>query len=141
MAQNAFCYRTGDYQLVLEPVIRSEILSRDKVYPVPFAPLWCAGLVSVRGELFPVIDMHRVLLNTRRPDKQYLLWLHHEQHAPVVISCDGLPKQIELPDEDEDSQRLPGLPGWIRNTWVYRNELLLGADHLRLFKMLVGQQH
>ena len=138
-AQAAFCYRTGDFQLVLEPAIRSEILSRDRTYPVPFAPQWCAGLVSVRGELYPVIDMHRVLLNRARPEKQYLLWLQHEQFAPVAISCDALPKQVDLSAADEDSQRLPGLPGWIRNSWVHNNEVLLGADHLRLFKMLVRQ--
>ena len=141
MAQTAFCYRTGDYHIVLEQGMRSELLTLDDIYPVPFAPDWCIGLASSRGDLFPVLDMHRVLLNQPRPQHQSLLWLKHEAFAPIVISCDGLPKQIELPSGETDSERMPGLPGWIRRTWVKEGELLLGADHARLFKALSKQMH
>lgn len=138
MTQNVFCYRTGDYHIVLEEGIRSELLTLDKIYPVPFAPAWCIGLVSVRGELFPVVDMHHVLLNQSTTEHPYLLWLKHEAFEPVVISCDSLPKQIEFPTER--SERIPGLPGWIRQAWVQNDELLLSADHARLFKTISKQQ-
>ncbi|MGB0847185.1 MAG: chemotaxis protein CheW [Thiolinea sp.] len=141
MAQTAFCYKTGDYHIVLEEGIRSELLTFDSIYPVPFSPDWCIGLASARGDLFPVLDMHRVLLNQSRPGQQSLLWLKHPAFSPIVVSCDGLPRQIELPAEDEESERMPGLPGWIRQTWVQDNELLLGADHARLFRTLSKQIH
>ena len=141
MAQTAFCYKTGDYHIVLEAGIHSELLMSGDIHPVPFAPDWCIGLTSARGDLFPVLDMHRVLLNSARPEKQHLLWLQHPEFAPIVISCDALPRQIELPDAQESAERLPGLPGWIRQTWVQDDELLLGADHARLFRTISKKPH
>ncbi|MEZ5449117.1 MAG: chemotaxis protein CheW [Thiolinea sp.] len=114
-------------------------MSLDKIYPVPFAPDWCIGLVSTAVELFPVLDMHRVLLRQPRPERQYLLWLKHEAFAPMVISCDSLPRQIERPEQDAADERIPGLPGWIRQTWVNNNELFLEADHARLFRTISRQ--
>nr|HPQ97703.1 chemotaxis protein CheW [Thiolinea sp.] len=75
MTQAAFYYPVGAYRIVLASGVASEILSRTVVHPVPFAPDWCAGLVSVRGDLFPVLDIHRVLLGEggARREFRYLL--------------------------------------------------------------------
>ena len=137
--QQAFSYQVADYWLLLEPVIRAEIISAERIHPVPFAPVWCKGLVSLRGELFPVIDMHQILLNKPASNKQYLLWLQYEQFAPVVISSDALPKQIHLPAEESAGEKIPGMPGWIKRNWLIDDALYLGADHLRLFKNLSRQ--
>lgn len=136
MAQTAFSYKVGDYRILLEPGVRSEVLTLDTVYPVPYAPDWCAGLSNVRGDLCPVIDMHGVLFKQQRPKKQYLLWLQHEAFTPVVVSCDELPKQISVPDESVQSGRIPGMPGWIQTVWSQDQALLLAADHARLFRLL-----
>ncbi len=141
MSQTAFCYKTGEYHIVLETGIRSELLTSDSIYPVPFAPDWCIGLISARGELHPVLDMHKVLLNDERPDKTTLLWLQHPEFAPIVVSCEGLPRQIELPATEDRGERLPGLPGWINQAWMQDDELLLGADHARLFRTLIKKTH
>ncbi len=141
MTQTAFCYKTGDYHIVLEAGIRSELLTSDTIYPIPFAPEWCLGLISAHGELYPVLDMHGILLNASGPEKPRLLWLQHPEFAPVVISCEGLPRQIELPSAAAEQARLPGLPGWIRQTWLQDDELLLSADHARLFRTLIQQSH
>ncbi|HPY40555.1 MAG TPA: chemotaxis protein CheW [Thiolinea sp.] len=134
--QSAFSYKVGDYRILLEAGVRSEVLTLDTVYPVPYSPDWCAGLANVRGDLCPVIDMHGVLFKQQRPTKQYLLWLQHEAFAPVVVSCDELPKQITIPDEAAQSGRIPGMPGWIQTVWSQDNALLLAADHARLFRLL-----
>ncbi len=136
MAQAAFSYKVGDYRILLETGMHSEVLTLDTVYPVPYAPDWCAGLSNVRGDLCPVIDMHKVFFNKQSPKKQYLLWLQHEVFAPVVVSCDELPKQINVPETQEQIGRLPGMPGWIQTVWNHDNTLLLAADHGRLLRLL-----
>lgn len=140
MEQTAFCYKTGDYHIVLEAGIRSEILALDQIYPVPFAPDWCVGLAGVRGELFPVLDMHKVLLNQNRPEQPYLLWLKHEQFEPIIVGSDSLPVQVEIKQSDSDGGRIPGLPGWIRSTRSTDRSVYLEADHGRLFRTLLGNQ-
>lgn len=140
MEQTAFCYKTGDYHILLESSIRSEILTFDDVYPVPFAPDWCVGLAGVRGELFPVLDMHKVLLNLSRPAQPYLLWLKHELFEPIIIGSDSLPIQVEMKNTEHGDGHIPGLPGWIRSAWSTDNHVYLEADHGRLFRTLLGNQ-
>lgn len=140
MEQTAFCYKTGDYYIVLEAGISSELLTLDTIHPVPFSPEWCAGLASVRGELFPVLDMHRVLLNHKRPEQPYLLCLRHEAFKPIIVGCDSLPVQVEVNNDDDKSEHIPGLPGWIRHVWSRDDQVYLAADHGRLFRTLLGNQ-
>lgn len=139
MEQTAFCYKAGDYHIVLEEGIRSELLTLDQIYPVPFSPDWCVGLVAVRGELFPVLDMHKVLLNQSRPEQPYLLCLRHDDFEPIVVGCDSLPVQTDIHHTTTD-EHIPGLPGWIRGTWSTDDKVYLGADHRRLFRTLLGNK-
>ncbi|CAA6825846.1 MAG: Unknown protein [uncultured Thiotrichaceae bacterium] len=139
MEQTAFCYKTGDYHIVLEEGMRSELMMLDKIYPVPFAPDWCAGLAAVRGELFPVLDMHRVLFDQNRPEQPYLLCLRHESFEPIIIGCDSLPGQTDI-HHTGTSEHIPGLPGWIRHAWSTDDKVYLGADHARLFRTLLVNQ-
>ncbi len=144
MEQSTFCYKTGDYYIVLEAGIRSEILALNRVHPVPFAPDWCVGLAGVRGELFPVLNMHKILLNRNRPEQPYLLWLKHEQFEPVIIGSDSLPVQMKpthsADHSDNDHERIPGLPGWIHRTRNTDHGVCLEADHGRLLRTLLGRQ-
>ncbi len=137
MEQTTFCYRIGDYHIVLEGGVRSELLMLDETYPVPFSPEWCVGLAAVRGELLPVLDMHSVLLKQTCPEQPYFLCLRHESFKPIIVGCDDLPTQTDI-HQTETSEHIPGLPGWIRRTWSSDGKVYLGADHGRLFRTLLG---
>lgn len=138
MGSPVFYYRVGDFRLLLETDVRAELLTQDSVYPVPFAPSWCSGLMGLRGELYPVVDMHRVLLNQPCPDKHRLLWIQHPAMEPVIITCDGLPAQVKLPEtpNDDSDSRPAGLPGWVGKAITVEKALYLAADHVRLLKNL-----
>ncbi|PID48902.1 MAG: hypothetical protein CR991_09190 [Proteobacteria bacterium] len=132
-----FSYRVGQYRLLLEPGVRSELLTRKDIQRLPFAPSWCAGLVGVRGDLFPVINMHQVLLGSPAQGKQQLLWLHPEQFVPAVVSCDELPKQLAMPGSDRPYESLQDLPGWVHRAWQDEEQgLVLELDHVRLFQLI-----
>ncbi|MCB1639113.1 MAG: chemotaxis protein CheW, partial [Thiothrix sp.] len=121
MPQSAFYYPVGKYRIVIEPGTASEVLSQTVVYPVPFAPDWCAGLVNVRGDIFPVLDMHHVLLGEAKVRRvfRYLLWLQHEAMAPVVVGCDDLPRQLEQTASRDNVQEGTGqdMPVWVERVW------------------------
>ena len=52
LAENALCLPIADVQ---------EILSSQKLRSVPFAPPWLVGLVNVRSNAWPVINLYRLL--------------------------------------------------------------------------------
>lgn len=132
-----FSYPVGPYRILLESGIRSELLTRSDIHPLPFAPRWCLGLVGVRGDLFPVIDMHYVLSGEVQTERQQLLWLQPDNFAAAVMSCDGLPKQITPPAAADASEQPEHLPGWVQRVWTLDEQhWLLAADHVRLFQLI-----
>ena len=54
--------RLGVTRVALPIEAVGEVLPIPSMAPVPMAPAWVAGLVSVRGEVVPVIDASRRLL-------------------------------------------------------------------------------
>jgi chemotaxis signal transduction protein len=129
-----FCYRVGQHSVLLESGMMAEVLVNQTLYPVPFAPDWCAGLISLRGDLFPVIDMHKVLLDEQAPGNPSLLLIQHKQFTPVALTCDGYPFQLRLPEDEQ--QESGNLPGWIPHAFMHNGQRLLAADHGRLLRQI-----
>lgn len=135
-ATSRFCYRIGQHSVLLESGILAEVLSNPAIYPIPFAPEWCAGFVSLRGDLFPVINMHKVLTGKQAINSTRLLLIHHPSFTPVALTCDGYPFQLKLSAENQADQQLESLPGWIPHAIMHEGRRLLAADHGRLFRQI-----
>lgn len=140
MTETNYYYPVGAYRILLENGMRSELIPATTLYPVPFAPKWCAGLTSVHGDLCLVLDMHRILFNQARPSKQYSLWLQPEHFKDVVVSCDGLPVAIEYPSDDLKIETPTTLPSWVQQVWQDSQGLILQVSHVRLFSLLCSQK-
>lgn len=131
-----FCYRIGSNLILLESDILAEVLMAHTVYSVPFAPEWCAGLISLRGELYPVVDMHKVVQGKGMPETCQLLLIQHPRFPPVIFSCDGYPRQLKLPVENISKYPAENLPGWIPHVLHHDGQTLLAADHGRLLRRI-----
>jgi hypothetical protein len=131
-----FCYRIGTLSILLEPNLKAEVLAAHSVYPLPFAPDWCGGLVSLRGDLFPVMDMHKIVLGKLAPPQIQLLLIQPPQFPPVILTCDGLPYQLKLSDDELIEREGENLPSWIPHTLLHNGQTLLAADHGRLLRQI-----
>lgn len=136
-----FCYRIGSYWLLMESELVAEIISSPAVYPVPFTADWCLGLVSLRGELYPVVDMHRILLGQSSNKDYRLLLIRHPQFPPIVLACDGYPQQLKIPITELQQQLTKKLPSWIPHSLNYEGQVLLVADHARLLRHIQNSTH
>lgn len=130
-----FYYRIGVHNVLLESDAQGEIVTAQTVYPVPFAPAWCRGLISLRGNLYPVIDMHWVLERRTSPAQVQLLLVQHRRFPPAVLTCDGYPSPLKLP-VDLPAENNTNLPSWITHTLQYAGQTLLAADHGTLFRQV-----
>jgi chemotaxis signal transduction protein len=135
-----FCYHIGTHSILLETEIRAEVLGGHTLYPVPFAPPWCAGLISLRGELYPIIDMHHVLQGQSFSTTPQLLLIQHPRFSPIALTCDGYPRQLKLSSQDLHAQPGENLPGWIPHILQHEGVSLLAADHGRLLRHLQRTQ-
>ncbi len=57
------CFQVGGRVFAMDIMIIREILRHQVVTPIPSAPPHIAGVVNLRGELIPVIDLDRGLLD------------------------------------------------------------------------------
>ncbi len=131
-----FYYRVGPHLILLEATLKAEVLMAQPIYALPFAPTWCAGLTSLRGEILPVVDMHQIVLGRPTAAHSQLLLIHPPDTLPVVITCDGYPRQIKLDVATLDAPPTDNLPLWIRTTTTYANETLLVAEHSKLLQYI-----
>jgi purine-binding chemotaxis protein CheW len=54
-------FRIGRFDLVLRDESRMELVSAPDLYPLPFAPAACSGLINLRGALIPLFDWREAL--------------------------------------------------------------------------------
>jgi chemotaxis signal transduction protein len=131
-----FCYRIDSHVLLLEATLTAEVLTTKTIHALPFAPDWCVGLVSLRGDLFPVMDMHKVVLGKSSPQQTQLLLVQHPQFSPIILTCDGFPRQLKLSQGDLTEHTPENLPSWIPHTLQHNGQTLLAADHGRLLRQI-----
>lgn len=135
-----FYYRVGTHNLLMEANIQAEVLLDSQTSPLPFAPTWCKGLTAVRGELYPLIDLHHILYGKPNPNQGSLVWLQADEQAAVVIQCDQYPKPINLTqckisqDENDTEEHLPS---WIDQQLSIDQAPFLVTNHKTLVNNLL----
>ncbi len=137
-----FFYSVGDYNFLFEEDLKLENIPQKTINQVPHAPEWCLGIISVRNEIMPVVDMHIILRDElkQKLDKDYsknfcLLMIKHEHHMPIIIKVDKLPRVANIKEYnplivEENS------PKWLGKAWENSTNKLYEVDHNKLFNTL-----
>lgn len=133
-ATSRFYYRVGPHLILLETTLKAEVLMTQTVYPLPFKPSWCAGLASVRGDLLPVLDMYQIVLGRPVPANFHLLLIQLPDSSPVLLTCEGYPRQVKLTSEQLQPHQDDKLPSWIPYTLHCGEDIFLAADHDKLLR-------
>jgi len=135
-ASNRFFYSVGDLNFLFETDLKVENLPEIKINRVPHAPVWCAGIISVRGVIIPVINMHALLNDELKKQKNknkqnrkpYLLMVEHNNHAPVILQIDKLPEIININDYTY-SKPANNSPNWLGKIWKSSTNKLFEMNH------------
>lgn len=134
----------ADIDLLLQAGLRMEVVEAGTPHFVPHAPAWCDGLLNLRGELLPIIALHRLLSDS--PDSMekhtaYLLVIRPADSAAVAITLQRLPEKIRF----TEASRTPlpsGIPAGISvaipAAYDYQGRVFLEFDHIALLDSLQG---
>ena len=139
-ASNRFFYTVGDLNFLFEKDLKVENLPKTTINKVPHAPEWCSGIVSVRGVIIPVVNMHILLSNelnklnskNKQARKPHLLMIEHNNHAPIILQIDKLPEIINIKDYTY-SRSANNSPNWQGKTWENSTNKLFEINHDILF--------
>lgn len=103
-----FGFRVGTLGFLAPASLHCEIIEQVQVNPLPNTQAWFSGLVNLRGNLVPVIDLHRLLgEETADPKKRRLFTIDKGEKA-VALWIDGLPAVHGA--SHEPLKQLPPLP-------------------------------
>jgi len=105
---DVLCFFVGERVFAVDIMAIREILRSHAVTPVPTAPAAVAGVINLRGELVPVVNLHRVLLRMTADGV-------HEDAKLVVVRARGRTAGLQVDQVLEvvsvAAEELSPLPG------------------------------
>jgi len=139
--QSRFFYTIGLFNFLLEESIKVENLYEFTVNSVPYAPEWCSGVISIRGNIMPVVNMHVFLKTGKSTDSQNkkLIMLEHKNHSPIVFEIDKLPELISI--NNYIAALIPKKsPSWLKKALKNEKNIIYEVNHSELLRQLKNSQ-
>ncbi|CAA6800496.1 MAG: Unknown protein [uncultured Thiotrichaceae bacterium] len=132
-----FFYTVGLFKFLLEDDIKVENLHEHTINAMPYAPEWCSGVISVRGVIMPVVNMHAFLKTgiDASPKKNKLIILDHRNHSPIALMIDRLP-EVMFKDDYVIEKSPDKSPSWLANIMKNKTVTVYEVDHSELLKKL-----
>jgi len=134
-----FYYSIAEFNILLESGMRTEIIEQREIFPIPHAPEWCLGMISLRGKLIPVINTHRILGCSVETDSHWLLIVESEPLPPAAIRIDRLPAQYQLQAEQLQVNHTDANAFWLPHLITDSEMTVYQANHGELFQLLTLQ--
>jgi purine-binding chemotaxis protein CheW len=95
------CFAVGEEQYALNVFEVREIIKYQPVTVIPRCPQYILGVISVRGEIIPVIDLKRRLrLSGSTPTDETMIIIVHRGEEPVGVLVDSV-RGIVIKRENE----------------------------------------
>ena len=134
-----FYYTVAEYNILLESGIKTEIIEKMDVFPIPRAPIWCQGMISLRGKLIPVVGLHKLLSDSKQSASNWLLVLEKEPYPQLAIRIDRLPQQQFFENQHSQTIDAEKLPSWLKSVIEISGTKIYEADHTELFDQLIQE--
>lgn len=141
---NRFYYSVGSVNFLLERNLKVENISPSTINRVPQLQAWYEGIISVRGTIMPVINMHKFLKGQidleetkSNDDEAHFLMLDHAGHTPIVLLIDKLPATVNI--KMYKKKNAPkNSPEWFEHTLENDDNIIINVNHNNLLEQLVN---
>lgn len=134
-----FYYSIDEYEILLEPTAKTEIVEQRTIYPIPHAPEWCQGMVSLRGKLIPIVNIHHLLGRSLKDKSHWLLIIETGDLPAAAVRIDKLPSQHQIQVDAFQTMTGDTMPFWIKRFAEIEEKPVYEADHTVLFQSLIMQ--
>ncbi len=129
-------FEVAGHHLGIRVLEVQEVLRHQQVTPVPLAPAVIAGLINVRGQIIPALDMRRLLLFHERGElDESLSVVLQTDSGPVCLQVDQIGDVVEIESASLESPPPtlePGLKRCLGGVCQMKDSLLLVLDTGRI---------
>lgn len=109
-AEAFFGFRVGSLGFLVPISTYCEVIEQTQVNPLPNTQSWFSGLLNLRGNLVPAIDLRRLFGEEAVDPKKRRLFTINKGERAVALWIDGLPEVHGTAFPREPLKRLPLLP-------------------------------
>lgn len=139
-AEVRYGIRVAGIGLLLHRGTGAELVSKPVFAPLPNAPAWLRGLMNLRGNLLPVVDLRR-LLGGAEPaaagDDAFLVLVYGKADKAVGVSIDVPPRAVRNMQAVEQLPPLPdGLIPHVGAAYLEGDEFWVEFKHESFFEAL-----
>jgi len=140
--ETVFGFRVGSLGFLVAANTHCEVIEQLQVNPLPNVESWFSGLLNLRGNLVPVIDLRLLLNETSTDSKKRQLFAIGQGDKSIAIWIDGLPEIRNT--FTEPLKQLPPLPEILQRCvfggYLQEGQIWLNVQFDELFKAL-GRQY
>ncbi len=140
-AANArYGYAVSHFGFLVPERVTSEVVLQPTLFPMPLAPAWMLGLMNMRGNVAPVIDL-RQLLEGGAPARPATVLLMDQGPWMVGLVVDKLPHTVAPVPGNADPQSIPeSLRAFFRYAGHTANQSWWDFDHRACFAKLASAE-
>ncbi len=140
--ETALGFRVENIGFLVDIGIYCEIIERSTVSPLPNVEPWFSGLLNIRGNIIPVIDLSLLLGAPPKREKKRFLFAVDRGEKTMAFWIDGHPKLLNAVTQPLNTP--PELPDllqrYVTASYYHDNEIWLTVQFADLFQTL-GQRH
>jgi twitching motility protein PilI len=137
-----FGFRVGSLGFLVTSSTYCEVIEQLQVNPLPNVEAWFSGLINLRGDLVPVIDLQLLLGEAPTGHKKRQLFAIGQGDKAMAFWIDGLP-EIQS-SFSQPLKQLPLLPAILQRCvsggYFHNDQLWFNVQFDELFKTL-GRQY
>lgn len=119
----------------------SEVIQCPNIYNLPNSPSWIEGLINIRGNIIPVMNIDKLLKNASSKRLNNILVLDKSDNkTALAIMISDLPISLEYNDSKTDTNNYPSeLQEYIKCGFNQNNLDWVEFNPQELFKKLSGK--
>lgn len=141
-AEAVFGFRVGSLGFLVTSSTYCEVIEQLQVNPLPNVEAWFSGLINLRGDLVPVIDLQLLLGEASTDRKKRQLFAIGQGDKAMAFWIDGLPEIQHI--FTQSLKQLPPLPSILQRCvsggYFQNDQLWFNVQFDELFKTL-GRQY
>ena len=134
-------YKIADMNFLVPEGMVSEVIQTPNIFNLPNSPAWIEGLINIRGNIVPVMNINK-FLNNKKTDKQknILILNKSDSSSTIAIVINGLPVSLEHNDSKPTvSDYSDSLVNYIEQGFHQNNADWVEFNPHELFKKLADK--
>lgn len=120
----------------------SEVIQNPNIFSLPNSPSWIEGLINIRGNIIPVMNIGNYLKNTNGEKLNNILVLDKADNKDAIaIMISDLPASLEIGESNKATNEYPeAINDFIENGFNQNNTNWVEFNPQKLFKKLADKE-